>query len=62
MGMSNMGTAMAGPVAAICGWVAVFLAGSIDPAWGPRAAYAVAVVFFILCALALRPVDPTPRD
>lgn len=61
MGMSNMGTAMAGPVAAVLGGIAVFLAGGIDEAWGPRAAFAVAVGFFILCALTLRPVDPTPQ-
>jgi MFS family permease len=62
MGMSNMGTAMAGPVAAVFGGIAVFLAGTIDPAWGPRAAFGVAVGFFILCALLLRPVDPRRRD
>lgn len=62
MGMSNMGTAMAGPVAAVFGGVAVYLAGGIEFSWGPRAAYAVGVAFFILSALLLRPVDPTPRD
>ncbi|MFN8620824.1 MAG: MFS transporter [Chloroflexota bacterium] len=62
MGLSNMGTAMAGPVAAVAGGVAMWLVGGLDPAWGPRAAFLVATGFFVLCALLLRPVDPTPRD
>jgi MFS family permease len=62
MGISNVGTAMAGPVVLlvagpILDWVYTF-----DPAASPRAAYAVSVVFFILAAILLRPVDPTPRD
>jgi hypothetical protein len=28
----------------------------------PRAAYAVAALFFVVAALLLKPVDPTPRD
>ncbi len=62
MGLSNMGTAMAGPVALVAGAIAASLAQGIDFGWGPRAAFAVGVGFFILCALLLRPVDPTPRD
>jgi MFS family permease len=62
MGMSNVGTAMAGPVAAVVGGVAMYLVGLVDFGSGPRAAYACSVGFFLLCALFLRRVDPTPRD
>ncbi len=62
MGISNVGTAMAGPVAAIVGGIAMDGLARTDFAASPRAAYAVAAGFFVLAALLLRPVDPTPRD
>jgi MFS family permease len=62
MGISNVGTAMAGPVAALIGGVVLDVTARTDLAASPRAAYLVGVVFFVLAAVALRPVDPTPRD
>lgn len=62
MGISNVGTAMAGPVAALLGGGVLTVVHGMDPAASPRAAYAVGVAFFVLAAIALRPVDPTPRD
>jgi MFS family permease len=62
MGISNVGTAMAGPVAAIVGGIAMDAAARSDFAASPRAAYAVAAGFFVVAALLLRPVDPTPHD
>jgi MFS family permease len=62
MGISNVGTAMAGPVAALIGGLVMDAVAQSNRADSPRAAYLVGVVFFVLAALALRPVDPTPRD
>jgi MFS family permease len=62
MGISNVGTAVAGPVAAILGGQAMDYVARTNLAGSPRAAYLVGVVFFILAAVFLRPVDPTPRD
>jgi MFS family permease len=62
MGISNVGTAMAGPVAAIAGGQAMDYVATTDLAASPRAAYLVGVAFFILAAVLLRPVDPAPRD
>ena len=38
------------------------LNGRRRPRLGSRAAFGLGVGFFILCALLLRPVDPTPQD
>ncbi|MEA2623708.1 MAG: hypothetical protein QOH61_2618 [Chloroflexota bacterium] len=62
MGISNVGTAMAGPVAALLGGVVMDAVAKTNRAASPRAAYLVGVAFFVLAAVALRPVDPTPRD
>jgi MFS family permease len=62
MGISNVGTAMAGPVAAIVGGLVLDAVAASDYAASPRAAYLVGAGFFVLAALLLRPVDPTPRD
>jgi MFS family permease len=62
MGISNVGTAMAGPVAAIVGGIAMDSVARSDLVASPRAAYAVGAAFFVVAALLLRPVDPTPRD
>jgi MFS family permease len=64
MGISNIAVAAAG---ALAGWVVgplVDIVGQHElprPA-GPRAAMAVAVVFFVLAAVFLRRVDPRPRE
>ena len=61
MGMSNVATASAGPVALIVGGTLMDVIGGVEegPA-GPRAAFAAAVLFYALGALFLRPV-PEPR-
>jgi MFS-type transporter involved in bile tolerance (Atg22 family) len=59
MGLSNVATASAGPVALIVGGPLVtFLAGGA----GPRAAMAAGILFFAAGALLLRPVDPSRRE
>ena len=61
MGISNVGTAMAGPLTLIVAGPILDWLYTFDPGASPRAAYAVGVGFFILAALLLRPVDPAPR-
>jgi len=62
MGISNVGTAMAGPVAALLGGLTMDVVARTDLAASPRAAYLVGVLFFVIAAILLRPVDPTRRD
>ncbi len=62
MGISNVGTAMAGPAALVVAGPVLDVVYRTDPAFSPRAAYLVAVCFFLLAAALLRPVDPTRRD
>ncbi len=64
MGISNVGTAAAGPLAALSGGIVLDILNDAagDPGPGPRAAYLVGVAFFLLAALALHPVDATPRE
>ena len=59
MGMSNVATASAGPVALIVGGPLLTI---LPGAAGPRAAMAAGAVFFLLGALLLRPVDPRRRE
>jgi MFS family permease len=61
MGMSNVGTAMAGPVVLLLAGPVLDAVYRVDPAASPRAALTVGVLFFILSAILLRPVDPTPH-
>jgi MFS family permease len=61
MGMSNVATASAGPVALVIGGTLMDVVGGVEEGGsGPRAAFAVAIVFYALGALFLRPV-PEPR-
>jgi MFS family permease len=61
MGMSNVATASAGPVALIIGGTLMDVVGGVEEgASGPRAAFAAAILFYALGALFLRPV-PEPR-
>jgi MFS family permease len=62
MGMSNVATASAGPVALVIGGTLMDLVGGVEEGGsGPRAAFAVAIVFYALGALFLRPVpEPSP--
>ena len=62
MGISNVGTAVAGPLAAVLSGVTLDTVNRVDPAAGPRAAYLIGVGFFVLSAILLRPVDPTRRE
>jgi len=62
MGISNVGTAMAGPVALVLAGPVLDAVSATDPASSPRAAYLVGVCFFVLAAILLHPVDPTRRE
>ncbi len=62
MGISNVVTAGAGPLAIAAGGLIMDRVGQVDFALGPRAAYAVAIVFFLIGALLLRPVDERRRE
>ena len=62
MGMSNVATASAGPVALVVGGTLMDLVGGVEEgSAGPRAAFVAAVLFYALGAVFLRPVpEPTP--
>jgi MFS family permease len=62
MGISNVVTAAAGPLALGIGGIAMDRIGAFDFALGPRVAYAFAVVYYIIGALLLRPVDARRRE
>ena len=59
MGMSNVATASAGPVALLVGGPILFLLPGGD---GTRLAMLAGLAFFVLGALLLRPVDPRRRE
>lgn len=58
MGISNVVTAMAGPLALLVGGLLASIFNAAAFGLGPRMAFAAAVVLFALAALLLRPVDP----
>ena len=63
MGMSNVATASAGPLSLLTGGTLMDLVGGVEEgSAGPRAAFALAVVFYILGALFLRPVPEPARE
>ncbi len=63
MGISNVATACAGPVALLTGGTLMDVVGGPEEAGsGPRAAFAVAIVLFGLGALFLRPVVEGRRE
>jgi len=62
MGISNLGTALAGPVALLTGAAVIYAVSRIDEGAAVRVAFLVGASFFGLAALLLRRVDPTPRD
>ncbi len=62
MGISNVVTAGAGPIAISVGGLTMDRVGAIDFALGPRAAYAIAIIYFLVGALLLRPVDERRRE
>jgi MFS family permease len=63
MGILNAGTAIAGPIYILIAGPAKDIIGALsDPGTGLRVAIAIAAVFVVLSALALRMVDPTRRE
>jgi MFS family permease len=62
MGISNVVTGAAGPIAIAIGGVAMDRVGAFDFALGPRVAFLFALVYYALGALLLRPVDERRRE
>lgn len=62
MGISNVVTAGAGPIAIAIAGITMDRVGHFDFALGPRVAYATAIVFFAVGALLLHPVDARRRE
>ena len=62
MGISNVVTGAAGPLAIAIGGFAMDRIGAFDFALGPRVAYLFALVYYALGALLLRPVDERRRE
>jgi MFS family permease len=63
MGISNIAVVSAGPFASVIGGILLFaFGGAVKSGDGPRAAFAAAIALFALGAVALRRVDPRPRE
>ncbi|HEY7623926.1 MAG TPA: MFS transporter, partial [Candidatus Limnocylindria bacterium] len=62
MGISNVVTGAAGPIAIAIGGVAMDRVGAIDLSLGPRIAFLFALAYYALGALLLRPVDERRRE
>lgn len=62
MGISNVATASAAPVALTIGGLLLDRVGPVDGGEGPRAAFVASVVLFGIAALLLRPVDQSRRE
>ena len=62
MGISNVATAAAGPVALTLGGLLLDNVGGTGSGVGPRAAFGLSVVFYGIGALLLRPVDERRRE
>src|SRR5207249_11592160 len=62
MGISNVVTGAAGPIAIAIGGVAMDRVGAFDFSLGPRVAFLFALVYYALGALLLRPGDQRRRD
>jgi len=62
MGISNVVTGAAGPIAIAIGGVAMDRVGAFDFSLGPRVAFLFAVLYYAVGALLLRPVDERRRD
>jgi MFS family permease len=62
MGISNVVTGAAGPIAVAIGGIAMDRVGAFDFSLGPRVAFLFAVVYYALGALLLRPVDERRRE
>ena len=63
MGISNIAVVSAGPFASVIGGLLLFtFGGAVRSGDGPRAAFAAAIVLFLLAAFYLRRVDERPRE
>jgi MFS family permease len=62
MGISNVVTGAAGPLAIAIGGIAIDRVGALDFSLGPRVAYLFALGYYALGALLLRPVDERRRE
>jgi MFS family permease len=62
MGISNVVTGAAGPLAIAIGGIAMDRVGAFDFSLGPRVAFLFALVYYGLGALLLRPVDERRRE
>jgi MFS family permease len=63
MGISNIAVVAGGPLASVIGGSLVFVfGGAVQSGDGPRAAFAAAVLLFLLAAVFLRRVDARPRE
>jgi MFS family permease len=62
MGISNVVTGAAGPIAVAIGGIAMDRVGAFDFSLGPRVAFLFAVLYYGLGALLLRPVDERRRE
>jgi MFS family permease len=63
MGISNIAVVSAGPFASVIGGLLLFMfGGEVRSGDGPRAAFAAAIVLFLLAAFYLRRVDARPRE
>ena len=62
MGISNVVTGAAGPIAIAIGGVAMDRVGALDFSLGPRVAFLFALLYYALGALLLRPVDERRRE
>jgi MFS family permease len=62
MGISNVVTGAAGPLAIAIGGVAMDRVGAFDFALGPRVAFLFGLLYYVLGALLLRPVDERRRE
>ena len=62
MGISNVVTGAAGPIAIAIGGVAMDRVGAFDFSLGPRVAFLFALIYYALGALLLRPVDERRRE
>jgi MFS family permease len=62
MGISNVVTTAAGPIAVAIGGIAMDRVGALDFSLGPRVAFSFALIYYALGALLLRPVDERRRE
>jgi MFS family permease len=63
MGLSNVATASSGALALVVGGIIIdVIGGPQHDGIGPRTAFAVAIAFYVLAAICLRPVDERRRE